>query len=364
MIHSIFTLLIIVGAIASFYQQSYILGVILLLWAVTRYTGYGFDRISKGMRAAFKNAEDTANSNCSFEFSIFIDKILDHPKSKAFYERLKKNEILDHKISYSKWKEDLISNYLSKYHKSEKKAHVVEKVEFKIKGDLLFKNKELDFTDVLYHDVFIPYKKENLKIDPIAIGAIGVGITIRVLLVNGLIKLQVGEFNEHTSSEVVTKAKWFEIYRKYETLSSIPVMYFGYDMIIPEKFLNFSLYGTDSYYLSEDKDKNIDRMRDWKNLWKDAHKYFYICANGDSSDEDYGKFKSISDEFDKKRKEWLKKENMEDPLDPEETMNRMFDYYLALENDFWKIFFVNQKAFNEGRERHVYGDYVKNQAGL
>lgn len=361
MFNFLFTLLIFIGSIWIFYQGNYAIAVIFLVWALSRYFGVGYERLSKGDVGAFKNAEGDANTNYALDFNLFIDKILDHPKSKALYERLKKNKIVN--TSYDKWKKSLINNYDKCYHKEKKKMHAIEKVVFRVKGNLLLKGREIEYSDALYHYLFIPYQDKNTKMDKeeIAYGNIRIGISIRLILVNGVIKLQIGEFDQDTSPKIISDKEWWEIYRNFETISSIPIMYFGDELAIPEGFMNFTVNGTDSYYLGEDKSSKIDRMKDWKELWKDAHKYFWLCSNAENNDADYKKYEAITNEFDKKRKKWLKREQMNDPLEPEEYPSSYSDCYNYLFNDYWEISIFNQKAFNEGRKRFIYGDYKKHE---
>src|SRR5262249_39173781 len=155
-------------------------------------------------------------SNCFLRLIIGIEGLLKHEAVSELFLKLQSTGTIRREISEDQWKTQLLENYRQKY----KTDNVHHEVKFNIKNNLLWTNGEIDFNDSIYHELFIPYngptgspqitappgeefdRKRETSLNSEGIHA---GLTVRVFVVNGIIKLQIGKFSKRLSPEVIKK---------------------------------------------------------------------------------------------------------------------------------------------------------------
>lgn len=123
-------------------------------------------KLSKIVKSIQKGYESEIANKCNIAIILKVNvaEILKHPSTEGLFEQYKK--LKTSKITKkSDWEDLLIENYKKKYHKSNKGDHVVEdvryvweQVDFNIKNNILWKNKEIDFNDIIFHELEIPYE--------------------------------------------------------------------------------------------------------------------------------------------------------------------------------------------------------------
>lgn len=331
------------------------------------------------------NSEKFPICNINIELTLQIEPILNHPVVKQLFEKLQKNKIIKKETSHQDWVKMIVEDYKNKARKTKEhqdfvksiedrkriakdlgredigrkyfdeldtEPNAIEEVKFRIKDNFLFTNDEIDFGDLIYYEVFIPYQlqkiTEKFELDKgreLCVCSGGLddsakcihnGIKLRVLIANGIIKLQIGEFSLKTSPDIISNLKISPIYQNYATITSFPLLYFPSIIYqIPKSRLQTSLYATDSFIKEKDYDKQFSDI--WK-VKKEINDLFLISKffiNGRWSKEHDGKLfinnmtadkdgkllfdettkdeevLSIFKDFQQKAKEWLEREGFE-----------------------------------------------------
>lgn len=362
MFSTIFSLIIGAVSIYYFYYSNFFLGVLFLFWAISIKFGNELQRLITGLNKLTKHSDLERNCNVFIELGINYDQVLKHPVMDDLFKKLKEDKIVT-ETDQGAWINTLIENYKSKYRTDG--SH--EKIKFNIKNNLVWKNEKIDFNDSVYHEIFIPYtngdNEENLFLVP----KIQKGLNIRIFIVNGIIKLQIGDFSKKYSPKMLREGP-LAVYQTYETVTSFPLMYFSYQHKIPEKYLNLSAYATESWkdFWTDRKtnDKRNTMTSDWVELNKEIRDYNYVCDVADESIDDKGRWKKIIKSFDQKKNQWLEKEGFKDPFARDEES----DSYDSWKNDniyhtnkYFVIFVSNFNEFKSYREEHLYTDYHKEE---
>lgn len=351
MLSTIFTLIIGGASIYFFYENNFLVGLLLLIWTISRLFGVSLQRLVKGLGELISHYELERKSNVSMELRINVEEVLKHSSVEQLFKKLKENKIA-HEADISEWIKKLLNNYKKKY----KTTKNWEKVKFNIKNNLVFKNEKIDFNDSIYHELYIPYEYKDGKEEEESIFTprIETGLTIRVFIVNGIIKLQIGYFSKEYTPKMLRDGG-LAVYQTHETITSFPLMYFSYQHKIPENYLNLSAYATESWKDShvDAKDKKKDFTADWKELKREIRDYNYVCNLADEYIEDKGKWEKIVKGFDEKKEAWLKREEFRNPFGREKDDDI---YYV---NKFLNVFIANYNDLKEKREKYVYTDYYK-----
>lgn len=349
---TIFTLIL--GGISIYFFETgnFIVAVLFLIWTLSRLFGYSLQRLVKGLGEMATHSDLEKKANIILETKFNIEEILKHNAVEKLFKKLSENS--SSQINIENLKKNIVENYKNKFQKEEP----IEEVKFNIKNNILWKNGDIDFNDYIYHEIFIPYdlgKYEKKELIP----HINTGLTIRVLIVNGLLKLQIGNFSKELSPEVTSKG--LDVYKTYETITKFPLMYFSYQHKIPEKYLGLSMYATDSYY-SFLKKGGKDFTRDWKELNEEIRNYNYVCALSDEYIEDGNKWGKIVNKFEEKKDAVLKKEEFKDPFardDDDDYYDDMKSDNIHFNNKYMSIFIASYESMKDKREKYLLTDYYE-----
>jgi hypothetical protein len=352
----VFTVGLVAASVYFFYQHNYLVGVSFLIMAVLRVFGYNLERFAKGLGDLAKHAEIEKKCNCVIELTMNVEEVLKHESVRALFDKLRTKGVIKEGQEKDNWTKLLVQNYQQKYQTDQP----FEKVKFNIKNNLLWKNGAIDFNDNIYHEFFLPYAYVTGQDDdhvPFWAPKIQVGLSIRIFMVNGIIKLQIGDFSKEYSSDVVEKG--MAVYKTYETVTSFPLLYFSHRHRIPENYLNLSMYATNAYYEHQKRQKT-DMTRDWKQVVKDVADHNYVCSVADEYVADKRRWDKIIKTFDQKREEWLKREEFNDPYarkdDDDDYLRDDSIYYT---NKYLTVYVANYNDLKERREKYVYGDYYE-----
>jgi hypothetical protein len=290
--------------------------------------------------------------------TINLDEVLNHRAVSELYEKLQRKGITK-EASREDWIKRLLQNYRDKF----KASDPSETVKFNVKNNLVWKNGQIDFNDSIYHEFFIPYDyvpghdADNER--PLLTPKIHVGLSVRLFLVNGILKLQIGDFSKDVSPDVTREG--LAVYKTHETITSFPLMYFSHRLRLPENYLNLSMYATEAYYQHQ-KDIKGDFTKDWKEICKDVADYNYVCSVADEYVEDRSKWEKIEARFQEKRDAWLKREEFRSPF---ERNDDDYDYLDMRDNSihsfskYLSVFATNFSNSRENRERYAYTDYYE-----
>lgn len=356
----ILTLFLGAGSIFFFYEYNFFIAVLLLVWFLSRLFGYNLKRLATGFGEITTNANLEKRCNCALEFNLNLESVLKHASVDRLLKQLQRKKIIDESVQKEDWIKTMLDNF-----KKTTPDTGWEKVTFNIKNNNLWKNGEIDFYDSVYHKIFIPYryidgKEEDNK--GLLTPSIEVGLEIRLVLVNGLLKLQIGNFSKEYSPKVFNSFT----YQTYATITTFPLMYFSYQHKIPENYLNLSSYATDSYknLSMNGVGKKGDYFADWKMLCKEINDYNYVCSVADEYVANSKRWDTIISAFENKKKTWLDKEDFRDPFarrNDEDDYDSPFRNRLWYVNNYLNITVFNYGAtdFKEGKEQYAFTDYYQ-----
>jgi hypothetical protein len=343
------------ASIYFFYEYNFFVGILLLVWFISRLFGYNLKRLAKGFDEITTHSNLETKCNCLVQFYINIEEVLKHPTIDRLFNQLQKKTIIVPSIQREDWITTMLDNYKKKFGREK-----LEEVTFNIKNNLVWKNGAIDFNDSIYHEIFIPYEYKDGKEedDSFFTPNIEIGITIRLFLVNGIIKLQVGEFSKEYTSNMLSN--W--VYQTHDTITSFPLMYFSYLHKIPENYLNLSAYATESWKNQPTDKKSKDMTADWKKLNNEIRDYNYVCSVADEYIENTKRWETIVTGFEKKKTEWLDKENFKNPfarVDDDDFDNDLKPNTLYFANKYLSVHIINYNAFKEKRKKYNYADYYE-----
>lgn len=302
---TIITILILGVGIYFLFKGSIILGVILTVWAMLRFYGYSFNQLERGISSLVRNSGKLEKTNLIFNVSLNITGILASKKMKNLFHDLKKKGFI-HFENYEAFIKEIQDSYKKKFKNDSKSVNeetgesydVSERVNFNIKNNILWKNEKVEFADIIWHELFIPYKY-NEREEESFFGQIKQGIKIRFLIVNGLLKLQVGRFDKSSSPKII-KDDGLAIYLDWLNITTFPLMYIT--QLFPETYLNLSMYATESFV--DYGKEGVDWSKDWKDLNSDIIKYnkIFNLTDDDELSSHHMEFLSL---FNKKAEKYI-----------------------------------------------------------
>jgi hypothetical protein len=325
--------------------------VFLLLWLLRLHVR----RLSR--IALFASVESRAN--VEIKLTINLEEVLRHKTVEDLFIKLPKEATGCE--NYRQFFEQLVSNYKRKA----KSEQLIHSVSFVIRNGLLFKDDKIYHTDSIIDQVEIPYLSSN---DDLSKGcSTDNELTIRLIVVNGELNLEVGQFNKETSPEVY-KTGFFATYKTYVRLTSFPILLEGWLFGIPSRYLNLlwvaSLYYKEKLKLISPESAKSDlrgKPNDWSVLQKDTRTYDYLVAMdlplaSHVSDSWYQK---AYNNFEKRSLAYLRSEG--------------FDYYVRgrdlegpwskgkseYHNKYMSIYLVDRNTVLESMRKYWFTDYVE-----
>lgn len=306
--------------------------------------------------------EINTNSNIDIKFQINIEEVLKSKPVENLFERLKQNKVIA-ASNIELWIEELIEDYKKDYAKD----NCLETVNFHIKNNNLWFNEKIYFYDRIIHRLYLGYRHDkNFESKKrLFIPNVERFLEIRVLIVNGCINLQIGNFDVIEYSPEIYNKDGMEVYKTYETITSFPLMYFSNDHNIPVKYLNFTHYDTESYknhfkvQITEyDKKLKDDYFKDWRELSKDINDYNYLY----SLKEFYANNKKVMEiynHFSQKMEEILDKNGFVNLSKQDKYERRSQPIEVNYSNKYLEIHIADWNKLNDGIEKIILPDYYE-----
>jgi hypothetical protein len=229
----------------------------------------------------------------------------------------------------------------------------------------VWKNGELDFSDAIWHEIFIPYELIGAAEDRHAPGfppSLETGLTIRLLLVNGILRLQAGDHSKESSPDRFTSlTREFEVYRARETITSFPLLYCPAQHRIPARYMNFTPAATGSYPLSYSASSRDWKKghSEWKKVQREFGKYSYACKIRPEHVPhviEGPKWRKIIQEFDAKKEAWLKREGFVRPAGNGAAAGT--NSGIHYENACLRVVVTDHRDANEKLQKRIASDYI------
>ncbi|HVB20039.1 MAG TPA: hypothetical protein VNF51_02005 [Candidatus Paceibacterota bacterium] len=367
MLSQIFTFALGAASVFFFYENSFLIALVLFTWFLSRLFGYSLTKMFEGIG----HSEVERQSNISIELKMNVAAILNHDSVSSLFDKLKSGKKpiwrknAEFKFADKKaWVEQIVENYKKKYkndndYTDEKSGvrYVWESVKYNIKNNILWENGQVDFSDSITHEIFIPYEYAEDKEDGF-FQDISEGIRIRFLVVNGMIKVQIGNFSKETSPQIYRDG--LAVYKTWETITTFSLMYVFQGL--PTNYLNLSMYATDSYKKLLSNDPSKDFTKDWKELNAEIANYNYLKTQFAIDSSVSGKFLEIYKKFNGKSLKYLGEEKFIDPYkrkddDTYYEPGWMKDNSIHYLNNYLSVSIADYKDQKEKNEKYYYTDY-------
>jgi len=234
------------------------------------------------------------NTNCEFDFKLNILEILNDKKLEEYFDSscFEKNNKLHTKI-IKNWKK-LIKDW-----------RIKQEIILNIKNWNIYKNWKIDFADTFFYEIFIPYNLNTYnEKDYNSMG----WITIRIVVINWILKLQLWNFlSSWDFNKIYTDSIW-DTYQNFYDLVKIPIIYYFYYFNISRKHLNIVPQWIEWYYNSEWKMFSEKWKKQWRQLNIDLDNYSYLSwLEDDTLDKRYDE---ITNDFLEKANNILENQNI------------------------------------------------------
>jgi hypothetical protein len=352
------------GAAIYFYSQGDILWAVLcvlvIAWSSVRQQ---LARLA-GLLGRLTSLPQEHDANSVLTYTVRLNLVFEHPAAGDLFARLHKN----HKVpaqTLEEWRKLLADSYARKYSRDDSVCEVC----FNIKSNVLFVNGEPDFGDHVYHELEIPYRWTDAgepEEAPFLTPKIEAQLSVRILLLNGMLLLQVGRFSKEYSPNILHEGG-LAVYETYATVTSFPLMYFSYQHGIPVRYLNLVAAATPSYKASHAErrsatKKKADMFRDWRTLQQEIAAYRVLC-DSDNGSYGYEMVDKLGKAFEAKRGKLLTGEGYETYKAAADEGWRYPDTGHTYWNKYGKVSFRNMNA-NRGRSRteaRWFADYYEEE---
>jgi hypothetical protein len=300
-------------------------------------------------RLVVMREEYGANSVLTYTFSVA--EVVKHPAVDRLFAQLSRRNKAPAK-TLEEWQTLLIESYNRKY----KRDDAACEVRFHVKGNVLFVNGTVASRDHIHHSVDIPYRWKDTgepEEDDFAWPAVEAELTVRVLVLNGMLLLQVGYFSKEYSPKILRPGS-LAIYETYATITSFPLMYFDIQHGIPARYLALVAEATPSYqasYVDRDTGKSSDKYKDWQVLTQEVGAYRVVC---DSADRRWGEYdwdlvKKLQKRLEDRRQPLLDAEGYTTLESKSDDDWRWPDMGHTYWNRYSRVFFCNVNANRDSR---------------
>lgn len=330
-----------------------------------------FSRIGK-LTLQLRDEAIAAQCNVVIEIGFDVERALQHQDLNRLFDYLRTPRSTDVKFELAgftneplpplgastvgEWRKELVAIYKEKY----KREHSFESVRFNVKGSTIFKDDIPWHNDMLIHSLEIPvvsgldesrYRHSTFKT-----------VEIRVVMINGMLKLQLGRFPKDASPRIY-KTSVYPTHRTFVTLTSFPMLHFHRRHGLPEKHLNLEIKGSEAWVaaLEDRSDKKRRKSgNDWQLLHDDLVHYRTLVVP-DNEDVDYDTRKKAREHLDQRREVFLKEQGFK-------TAYTQPDEYDAVDlgeshfNDMLHVTFHNLHDWREAVKSEALIDFFEDKS--
>src|SRR5690606_27616822 len=139
-------------------------------------------------------SEVERRANIQIDIKINLENVVTHPALNALFTKLPKNKTGSD--NFKEWGEKLISNFKKKA-KSEVAWYFIS---INIKNGILYQNGKVELMDTIHDQIRLSY--EISEVDSLNSSDIEKAITLRIVVVNGSLNLEIGCFSKEFSPEI------------------------------------------------------------------------------------------------------------------------------------------------------------------
>lgn len=293
-------------------------------------------------------------ANVQLTCRIYLEPVLQHSSIARLFKILKERRAIDAE-SVESWRGQLLDNFRHKYERQE----AFDEVSFNVKNNILFKNGRPHFADLIHHSIIVPYYIDKSDERSMLTSSIEVELEIRLLMVNGRLVLQVGDFDKESSPRTI-RGGFLSVYETYTTITSFPMLQFAERHALPTRYLALSAKATETYKDSLAEPRSKKAFADWKALSKATAQY-RILIDEHSSNYSYSMLKTVADSFEGQRTAMLERERFESYNTDHSEDWRDPDLGETYWNEYLYVHFRNLSQWREETLSRATRDYYEEQ---
>lgn len=347
---------LVVLGIAAFHYHLFWVGVPLILWAGTRYVTRYFTSCFESLFDILRPWSFEFDSNVQLAVKVDIASALQHPSTLQALDKLKSQKIISQNVDLETWKAHMLDSFQETHDEDE------SFVRFHILKGGLWKNEKPALSQVIHHVFKIPYpdalrhpEREKSFLE----SSIDKEFSIRLLLVNGFLKLQIGEFSEETSFRVI-RSGVFAKYECWHTITAFPLIY-SHNHSIPQKFLFLNYQSLPEYSTGKN---TREWLTTWQKLNEDAASYWFLHRRKSKSysDVDQKRAENITKDFEKRLAEFCQKEGFRDHFEGRPDGSPLDKYAgiaASFENRYLQIYARDLSGLDEIGHNEEFTDYYE-----
>ena len=288
----LFTAAVFLAAVYFLLDEKWFWGTLLLGWAVYRAAVGRLRSVMRLLVAHGQQATSEIRSNSWIRVTVYVEPALQHPAVADLYTRLSALKNLNG-MSKEDWTSGLLERFRSKYG-----GGTAAQVLFRVHANIVWKDGKPDWGGELSHEWLLP--TSGMRWDP----GLGLprdeddsyrGLRLRIVVVNGVLKFQIGGFYDDDTPHRVDSLRW----QRWQTIASFPLFLFPFKHALPLRFLRMDQLVRQATY------ENVKEQR--RQLRRDSEKYLHVIT---ASWFD-GKSEKIDREFKERSDEWLGREGFQ-----------------------------------------------------
>jgi hypothetical protein len=217
------------------------LGLFLVGWSILRVSVNALTAYGRAVSPTLIETIASTRANTRIDLWLVIDAITRHRAVFEAFERLKKGRRIPLSVPFEEWRKGLVERYRTRYGTAADDA-CVKRITFEFRAGQLWKDGEYSAVPFLHHEILIPDSAmkrehaelycdtENLQYD---------GLRIRVCVINGVLKVQVGKWNEEFGHrEPGQQYDWMA----WDTVTSFPLLLNPLDHYLSPRLLLFDYF--------------------------------------------------------------------------------------------------------------------------
>jgi hypothetical protein len=231
--------LFLIGAYLIDNRQNVYVGLLLVGWSFARVSTYVQRVYRLSVGRSLLDAVSEVRANTRLEIFVNVGAILEHPAANSAFERLQRINKIPTDATFTSWRDGLLNRFRERA-AVEPKHDAWAKVVFEVRSGQLWKDGEYRRSPVMFQEILIPdealKRKYSFSDDE---DRQYYGIRVRITVINGLLKVQLGEWDEETGHrEAGQQYSWIA----WDTITTFPLLLNPLDHYLPPRFLLFDYF--------------------------------------------------------------------------------------------------------------------------
>ncbi len=292
--------------------------------------------------------------NCKFEITYDVKVILESTIVEKYF---KDKNFADYRKELDGV--SIPQHLLKNYEKMLEEWQISPKVQINIKWNDVYIDGVLSFESNIHHSIFIPFDLDSYDPDEYYVQS---GVTVRVIMLNGFLRVQVWYFsnNKMTNISTETLGSDYHTYKSFYDLFLVPIMYSKPFLGLSQRHLNIVAEWIEWYYNSDWKMFSEDWKKKWQKLHRDLADYDYLNSLTDDWWASDKRWMKILTEFWAIEKQYVSN-NEEDDWDYDSRSAFWLNYISDYNNEYASIRVSDLNTWYEENYKKYSSWYVKEE---